>query len=107
MRKLRSSGLSPCLVRVLESWLDDRVAEVVVGGQAAAPSSLRNFLFQGTVWGPPIMEPTLRKRPTPCEQVWVPRGRVRRRRKHVETLRGRQAKICNTRGHAEVPAMLA
>ena len=53
-RKLRSSGLSPCLVRVLESWLDDRVAEVVVGGQAAAPAPLRNSVYQGTVWGPPL-----------------------------------------------------
>ena len=54
VRKLRSSALSTCLVRVLESWLDDRVAEVVVGGQAAAPSTLRNSVFQGTVWGPPL-----------------------------------------------------
>ena len=54
VRKLRSSGLSPCLVRVLESWLDDRVAEVVVGGQAAALSPVRNSVFQGTVWGPAL-----------------------------------------------------
>ena len=54
VRKLCSSGLSPCFVRVLESWLDDRVAEVVVGGQAAAPAPLRNSVYQGTVWGPPL-----------------------------------------------------
>ena len=54
VRKIRSSGLSPCLVRILESWLDDRVAEVVVGGQAAAPAPLRNSVYQGTVWGPPL-----------------------------------------------------
>ena len=53
-RKLRSSGLSLCFVRVLESWLDDRVAEVVIGGQAAAPAPLRNSVYQGTVWGPPL-----------------------------------------------------
>ena len=54
VREIRSSGLSPCLVRILESWLDDRVAEVVVGGQAAAPAPLRNSVYQGTVWGPPL-----------------------------------------------------
>ncbi len=52
--KLRSSGLPSRIVAVLESWLDDRVAEVIVGGRAAAPSPLTNSVFQGTVWGPPL-----------------------------------------------------
>ena len=54
VRKIRSTGMSGCLARVLESWLEDRVAEVVVGGQAAAPAPLRNSVYQGTVWGPPL-----------------------------------------------------
>ena len=54
VRKIRSTGMSGCLARVLESWLEARVAEVVVGGQAAAPAPLRNSVYQGTVWGPPL-----------------------------------------------------
>ena len=66
VRKIRSNGFLPCLVRVLENWLDNRVPEVVIGGQAAAPSPLRNSVYQGTVWGPPRLEFALRERPTFC-----------------------------------------
>ena len=33
VEKLRRSGLHPTIVRFLESWLEDRISMVVVGGE--------------------------------------------------------------------------
>ena len=52
--KLRLLGLHPQLLGFLISWLEDRVSEVVVGGQRSAPEPLCDSVFQGTVLGPPL-----------------------------------------------------
>ena len=52
--KLVSTGLHLRSVRVLRSWFADRTAVVVVKGVASDPCILRNSVFQGTVWGPPL-----------------------------------------------------
>ena len=54
METLGVSGLHPNVVRVLASWLEDRESSVVVCGTKAVPTVLANFVFQGTVLGPPL-----------------------------------------------------
>ena len=51
-RKLRASGLDPQVVAFLESWLQDRVSQVVVGGARSPEEQLADSVFQGTVLGP-------------------------------------------------------
>ena len=54
LEKLAATGLHPRLLAVLRSWLGDRSAVVVVKGSSSAPRVLRNSVFQGSVWGPPL-----------------------------------------------------
>ena len=54
MAKLRSKGVHKLLLDVLDSWLRDRSAVVVVDGALSAPAPLRNSVYQGTVLGPPL-----------------------------------------------------
>ena len=54
LQKLASKGLHPRLLGVLRSWLGERSAVVIVKGSSSAPRPLRNSVFQGTVWGPPL-----------------------------------------------------
>jgi hypothetical protein len=53
-KKLRSKKVHPAVVDVLVSWLRNRRAKVVVGGEASAGVTLSNMVFQGTVLGPPL-----------------------------------------------------
>ena len=41
-------------LKLVQSWLEERDAVVVVNGSCSARASLRNQVFQGTVWGPPL-----------------------------------------------------
>ena len=50
--KLKKKGLHPQVVAFLTSWLEDRLAQVVVNGTASADMPLCNMVFQGTVTGP-------------------------------------------------------
>ena len=52
--KLELLGLHPSLSAFLASWLEDRVSEVVVGGQCSLQETLCDSVFQGTVLGPPL-----------------------------------------------------
>ena len=52
--KLRFTGLPAIVVSFLESWLEDRVACVVVSGAKSDDQVLANSVFQGTVLGPPL-----------------------------------------------------
>ncbi len=52
--KLRASGLPDNVVSFLESWLEDRVSNVVVSGAYSPDEILANSVFQGTVLGPPL-----------------------------------------------------
>ena len=52
--KLSATGLHPKIVNLLASWLEDRTASVVVGGEASPVEPLTNSVFQGTVLGPPL-----------------------------------------------------
>ena len=54
LEKLKAKGIHPKVLRLLESWLDTRTAEVIVDGCASDPMVLDNSVFQGTVWGPPL-----------------------------------------------------
>ena len=54
LEKLEHKGIPPALRGVFESWLRDRSAKVVVGGGQSAPMTMRNMVFQGTVWGPTL-----------------------------------------------------
>ena len=49
-QKLRTTGLDPRVVTLLESWLEDRVSRVLVGGEASPDQVLANSVFQGTVF---------------------------------------------------------
>ena len=53
-RKLKMLKLPQKLFFLIASWLDDRVAQVVVDGVSSAPRSLTDSVFQGTVLGPPF-----------------------------------------------------
>ena len=52
--KLQRLGLHPGLLSLLNSWLEDRVSEVVVGGRRSQPEKLADSIFQGTVLGSPL-----------------------------------------------------
>ena len=52
--KLRESGLPATVTSFLESWLEDRVASVVVSGVKSDDQVLANSVFQGTALGPPL-----------------------------------------------------
>ena len=52
--KLERLGLHPGLLSFLVSWLEDRVAEVVVGGRSSGHERLADSVFQGTVLGSPL-----------------------------------------------------
>ena len=52
--KLRAKGIHPSIIRVLSSWLRDRVAQVVVGGKRSAEYVLKHMVYQGTVLGPAL-----------------------------------------------------
>ncbi len=52
--KLRRTGLHPDIVGFLESWLEDRKSQTIVGGHASRPEVLANSVFQGTVLGSPL-----------------------------------------------------
>ena len=54
LRKLEKKGLGGQLLRVLDSWLETRTAQVVVEGVRSSKAELANQVFQGTVWGPPL-----------------------------------------------------
>ena len=52
--KLELLGLHPDLLAFLASWLEDRISEVVIGGQCSVQEPLSDSVFQGTVLGPPL-----------------------------------------------------
>lgn len=52
--KLRSKKLHPVIIDVLISWLRNRKAYVVVGGQKSECFDLTDMVFQGTVLGTPL-----------------------------------------------------
>ena len=52
--KLRAKGMPDDLIKVIQSWLRQRSARVIVGGQESGNMALENMVFQGTVWGPPL-----------------------------------------------------
>ena len=52
LNKLSGFGLNACVLEVLRSWLGERRAHVVVGGEKSQGFGLRDMVFQGTVWGP-------------------------------------------------------
>ena len=39
-------------MQLFASWLRERPAKVAVGGEYSKEMTLRNMVFQGTVWGP-------------------------------------------------------
>ena len=49
--KIRASGLPDQVVKFLESWLEDRISNVVVSGFKSVDEVLANSVFQGTVLG--------------------------------------------------------
>jgi hypothetical protein len=52
--KLEKKGLHPRLVALMDSGLQERSAQVVVGGTFSRDMSLRNMVFQGTANGPTL-----------------------------------------------------
>ena len=52
--KLAPHGLNADLFAVVQSWLRDRDAFVVVAGQRSSGTKLSNMVYQGTVWGPTL-----------------------------------------------------
>ena len=52
IRKLEAKRLDPIVIRLLASWLQDRSAQVIVGGKHSENLTLKNQVYQGTVLGP-------------------------------------------------------
>ena len=50
--KLKAIGICPTYIRVIQSWLQERRAKVVVGGACSSDLQMINMIFQGTVLGP-------------------------------------------------------
>ena len=54
LEKLKAKGMPSALIKVVSSWLRDRVGHVVVAGAQSAMMLLKDMVFQGTVWGPTL-----------------------------------------------------
>ena len=54
VKKLKAKKLDPSIIRLMISWLRERVAEVVVEGAKSVKVALQNMVYQGTVWGPTL-----------------------------------------------------
>ena len=54
MQKLWAPKIHPTIMEVIKSWLRDRKAYVVDGDERSAEIVLKDTVFQGTVWGPPL-----------------------------------------------------
>ena len=54
VKKLLQKGVHAQLVKLIESWLRQRRAQVIVGGEASDVFTLQNMIYQGTVLGPPL-----------------------------------------------------
>ena len=52
LENLAAKGMLKQLLRLIASWLRDRVGKVMVAGSASISMLLQNMVFQGTVWGP-------------------------------------------------------
>ena len=53
-RKIGALPFPRRLAKLLQSWLEDRVCNVIVDGSSSEPSPLVDSVFQGTVLGPPL-----------------------------------------------------
>ena len=54
LQKLYNAGIHPLLLKVLEAWLTERIAYVVVHGEKSNLIKLIDMVFQGTVLGPAL-----------------------------------------------------
>ena len=54
IEKLQKKGVTGEILNVIQSWLGEREAKVVVNGTFSKTAKLNNMVFQGTVWGPPL-----------------------------------------------------
>ena len=54
VEKLQKKGVTGDILNVIQSWLGEREAKVVVNGTFSKTAKLNNMVFQGTVWGPPL-----------------------------------------------------
>ena len=52
--KVAKAGLPDALIPVFISWMQRRRAKVVCDGAQSDSLELRDMVFQGTVWGPPL-----------------------------------------------------
>ena len=77
--KLRAKRMPEVLVGIFDAWLQNRVARVVVGGQRSDPMILQDVIYQGTVWGPWVVEHLLRGYTTRVAICIFLRSRVCRR----------------------------
>ena len=74
IQKLRAKGAPNDLLKLLSSWLRQRVAEVIVGGMSSMQMFLKNMVFQGTVWGP--VECLLRRCQASNTEAFLRRDRI-------------------------------
>ena len=54
LRKLSSLGLNVQLLKGIHSRLRDRMGCVIIISKKSHPATLRNTVYQGTVWGPSL-----------------------------------------------------
>ena len=54
VKKLEAKKLDQSVIRLMVSWLKERVAQVVVEGAKSIEVALTNMVYQGTVWGPTL-----------------------------------------------------
>ena len=52
LKKLRSTKIDSCILRLIASWLRGRTGQVTVHGCTSSYFPLSDMTFQGTVWGP-------------------------------------------------------
>ena len=54
LEKLALKEIPSCILRVLDSWLLPRSAQVIVDGRQSESLVLKDMVYQGTVLGPPL-----------------------------------------------------
>ena len=54
LAKLQARGMPDDVIKVIQSWLRKRTANIIVSGEQSKEVHLQDMVFQGTVWGPPL-----------------------------------------------------
>ena len=68
--KVRARGAPEDILAVIQSWLRKRCAHIIVSGEKSDTMYLKDMVFQGTVWGPPLWNTHYADSKRPIRKTW-------------------------------------